>query len=114
MWVLAILGAGSLVGVAASLYLTAHHPVLLIALSPLGRHLMLVAPRVDPVVFVVVAVTRRLLFYVACFHLGRALGPAAILWLEERSRSAGHVAATNEVMQTAPIARATSTTPSAG
>lgn len=91
MWVLAILGAGSLVGVAASLYLTAHHPVLLIALSPLGRHLMLVAPRVDPVVFVVVAVTRRLLFYVTCFHLGRALGPAAIVWLEERSRSAGHV-----------------------
>jgi membrane protein DedA with SNARE-associated domain len=91
LWILGILGAGSLVGVAASLYLTAHHPLLLIALSPLGRHLILVAPRVDPVSFLLVAITRRLIFYLACFHLGRALGPTALVWLEQRSSSAGRV-----------------------
>lgn len=91
LWVLGILGGGSLLGVAGSLYLTAHHPLLLIALSPLGRHLILVAPRVDPVPFVLVALARRLIFYLACFHLGRALGPSAIVWLEERSSSAGRL-----------------------
>lgn len=91
LWILGILGAGSLLGVAASLYLTAHHPLLLIALSPLGRHLILVAPRVDPVPFLLVAITRRLIFYLACFHLGRALGPTAIVWLEQRSSNVGRV-----------------------
>ena len=91
LWILGILGAGSLVGVAASLYLTAHHPLLLIALSPLGRHLILVAPRVDPIPFLLIAITRRLIFYLACFHLGRALGPTAIVWLEQRSSSVGRV-----------------------
>lgn len=84
--VLGVLGTGSLVGVAFSLYLVNHFPLFLIALSPLGRHLILVAPIVDPVAFVAVAVTRRMLFYGASFHLGRALGPAGIPWLERRAR----------------------------
>lgn len=83
--VLGVLGAGSLFGVAFSLYLVNHAPLLLIALSPLGRHLVLVAPSVDPTVFVAVAVLRRLAFYLACFELGRALGPPGILWIEARA-----------------------------
>ena len=86
---LAALSSISLVGVAFSLYLVNHHPLLLVALSPLGRHLFLVAPTVDPFAFVAVVVVRRMLFYVASFHLGRALGPAGIVWIETRAARFG-------------------------
>ena len=86
---LATLSSISLVGVAFSLYLVNHHPLLLVAMSPLGRHLLLVAPTVDPLAFVAVVVTRRMLFYVASFYLGRALGPAGIVWLESRAARFG-------------------------
>jgi membrane protein DedA with SNARE-associated domain len=86
---LATLSSLSLVGVAFSLYLVNHHPLLLVALSPIGRHLLLVAPSVDPFAFVAVVVTRRMLFYLASFHLGRALGPAGIVWIEARAARFG-------------------------
>jgi hypothetical protein len=83
--VLGVLSFGSMLGAAFSLYLVGHFPLLLIALSPLGRHMLLVAPTVDPVAFVAVAVSRRMLFYTACFHLGRGLGPSGVQWLEARA-----------------------------
>ena len=83
------LAASSWVGVAFSLYLVNEHPLLLIALSPLGRHLLLVAPTVDPVAFVAVAVTRRMLFYLASFRLGQSLGPGGIVWVETRAARFG-------------------------
>lgn len=86
--VLGVLSTGSLIGVAFSLYLVNHFPLLLVAISPIGRHLILVAPSVDPVAFVVVVALRRMLFYLACFYLGRALGPAGIVWLEARAARA--------------------------
>ncbi|MEN8184238.1 MAG: hypothetical protein ABFS46_17060 [Myxococcota bacterium] len=86
---LGLLGTASMAGVAFSLYLVNQYPLLLIALSPLGRHLVLVAPLVDPVAFLVVAVTRRMLFYLASFHLGRALGPQGIPWIEARAAQFG-------------------------
>lgn len=86
---LGVLGIGSLLGAAWSLYLVNHFPLLLIALSPIGRHLVLVAPTVDPIAFVAVAVGRRLLFYTACFHLGRSLGPWGLVWLESRAERMG-------------------------
>jgi membrane protein DedA with SNARE-associated domain len=89
LWILAVLGGGSMAGVAFSLYLVNHHPLLLIALSPLGRHLVLVAPIVDPVAFVAVALVRRMAFYLTTFHLGRALGPAGITWVEGRAARFG-------------------------
>jgi membrane protein DedA with SNARE-associated domain len=82
---LGVLGAASMVGVAFSLYLVNHYPLLLIALSPLGRHLVLVAPIVDPLAFIAVALVRRMAFYLVMFHLGRALGPAGITWVEDRA-----------------------------
>ncbi|TFG97335.1 MAG: hypothetical protein E4H11_02090 [Myxococcales bacterium] len=82
---LAALSSISLLGVAFSLYLVNHHPLLLVAMSPLGRHLLLAAPTVDPFAFVIVVVARRMLFYLASFHLGRALGPAGIVWIEARA-----------------------------
>jgi membrane protein DedA with SNARE-associated domain len=84
-----VLGTGSLVGVAFSLYLVNHYPLLLIALSPLGRHLVLVAPIVDPFAFVLVGALRRMLFYLASFHLGRALGPLGVPWIEARAARFG-------------------------
>jgi membrane protein DedA with SNARE-associated domain len=86
---LAALSSISLLGVAFSLYLVNHHPLLLVAMSPIGRHLLLVASTVDPFAFVGVVVVRRMLFYLASFHLGRALGPAGIVWIEERAARFG-------------------------
>jgi hypothetical protein len=86
---LGVLGSCSLLGVAFSPYLVTQWPLLLVALSPLGRHMVLVAPAVNPVAFFVVLVVRRLIFYLGCFQLGRALGPWAIPWVESRSRTFG-------------------------
>jgi hypothetical protein len=85
LFVLGVLSFGSMLGAASSLYLVNHYPLLLIALSPLGRHMVLVAPIVDPVAFVAVAVLRRMTFYFACFQLGRGLGPSGVVWLEARA-----------------------------
>ena len=82
---LGVLGTGSMIGVSFSLYLVGHYPLLLVALSPLGRHIVLVAPVANPVALVVVTIARRIVFYLACFHLGRALGPAGISWIEKRA-----------------------------
>jgi membrane protein DedA with SNARE-associated domain len=86
---LAVLSAGSLAGASASLYLVNHYPLLLALLSPIGRHLILVAPLVDPVVFVVAVTARRMLFYLASHQLGKALGPPGVLWIEARARRFG-------------------------
>jgi membrane protein DedA with SNARE-associated domain len=88
---LATLSSVSLLGVAFSLYLVNHHPLLLIAMSPIGRHLLFVAPSVDPTAFVAVVVVRRMVFYLASFHLGRALGPAGILGIEARAAHLGRL-----------------------
>jgi membrane protein DedA with SNARE-associated domain len=83
--VLGVLGAGSAIGTSFSLYLVNHYPLLLVALSPLGRHILLAAPVTDPAALLVVALMRRMLFYLATFHLGRALGPSGIRWIEARA-----------------------------
>ena len=82
---MAVMSTGSMLGVASSLYLVNHYPLLLVALAPLGRHVWLVAPIVDPAAFVAVVVTRRMFFYTASFHLGRSLGPNGIPWIERRA-----------------------------
>ena len=87
--VLGVLGSGSLIGVAFSLYLVNNFPLLLVGLSPLGRHVILTAPLVNPVALVAVLVLRRMLFYLASFHLGRALGPAGVPWIEARAARFG-------------------------
>lgn len=85
---LAILGTGSMIGATSVLYLANHFPLLLIALSPLGRHLILVVPTVHPAAFITVATLRRLAFYLPCFVLGGTLGSEALGWLETRFRGA--------------------------
>lgn len=83
--VLGLLSALTLLGVASSLYLVNHYPLLLISISPIGRHLLLVAPIVDPVAFVAVAVARTALSCFTFFFLGRALGPRGLVWLDSRA-----------------------------
>jgi membrane protein DedA with SNARE-associated domain len=85
---LGVLSTGSLAGAASSLYLVNEAPLLLIALSPIGRHLVLVAPIVNPVAFVAVGTLRRLLFYLPCFFLGRTLGPSGLAWIGRRAPGA--------------------------
>lgn len=86
---LGTLGVGSMIGGTSFLYLVNNFPLLLIALSPIGRHLILVAPIVHPAAFIAVAVSRRMLFYGPSFLLGRALGPYGIVWLEKRAPALG-------------------------
>ncbi len=86
---LVAMGAAALAGVMASLYLADRHPLLLVALSPLPRHLLLVAPTVDPLAFVLVATVRSLSFFLVSFHIGRTLGPSALSWLEGRAPRMG-------------------------
>ena len=88
---LGVLSTGSLIGVASSLYLVNHYPLLLLALSPLGRHLWLVAPIVEPLPLVLVIVSRRMLFYIASFYMGRSLGPQGIVWVESRAAWFGRI-----------------------
>jgi membrane protein DedA with SNARE-associated domain len=87
--VLGVLSTGSLIGVGSSLYLVNNFPLLLIAMSPLGRHLTLVAPIVNPLAFVVVGTLRRLCFFLPCFYLGSSLGDTGLVWLESRSERMG-------------------------
>ena len=89
--ILAVLSAGSMVGAASSLYLVEPYPLLLIALSPLSRHFMLVAPLIDPISLVVVGTARGLLFSTISFELGRTIGPRGLSWLERKYRGAGRI-----------------------
>jgi membrane protein DedA with SNARE-associated domain len=81
---MAVLAAASLVGMAGSFYLVSQAPLLLVALSPLGRHVVLAAPVVAPLALGAVLIARRQVFYGASFFLGRALGPEVIPWIEQR------------------------------
>lgn len=81
--------AASLIGMAGSFYLVSELPLLLVALSPLGRHVVLAAPVVDPVALGLVLVLRRQAFYTASFFLGRSLGTEVIPWIEQRLSHAG-------------------------
>ena len=83
--VLGILSVGSGIGLVSSAYLVNHYPLLLVALSPIGRHLVLVVPKVDPLELILVGGLRRMVFYLACFQLGRALGTPGVAWLEQRA-----------------------------
>lgn len=81
----------SLIGVALSPYLLVEHPVLLVALSPLGRHLALAVAGADPTVLVIVTVVRRVIGELATYGLGVIYGYAAVRWMEARYPRLGGV-----------------------
>ena len=83
---LGILVVGTQIGVASSPYLVNNYPLVLIGISPLSRHIILVAPLVGvPLVFIV-AGTRTLAFTALAYWLGRTLGETALTWIDQRSK----------------------------
>lgn len=75
---------GNLVATAATPYLAARHPLLLIAIEARNRNLIL-ARRVDFVPFLLVASARRMLTDPLYYLLGRYYGDGAIRWLEVKA-----------------------------
>ena len=87
--VLAVLGVAGWLGTLGVARLANDLPLLLIVLSPVIRHLVLVAASVTPGAFLGVAITRGLLSCVVGFQLGRAVGDAGLSWLDARAPDAG-------------------------
>jgi len=94
-WIFGILAAvvatGAL-GAAFAPALLVHAPLLLIGLSPLGRHLVMAATVTEMLPFVLVAASRRLLVGVLAYYLGHINGDEGLAWLEGRSRRLGRLA----------------------
>ncbi|CAN5187304.1 hypothetical protein BH18ACT4_BH18ACT4_03230 [soil metagenome] len=71
--------------------LLADHPLLLVALEPRNRNLLLTASRVDVVPFVVFATVRRIISDPLFFLLGHFYGEAAVRWIERQSGAGGRL-----------------------
>ncbi len=89
LFILGALWAISTLGRAFSLYLINHAPLVLVAMSPMGSHVLLATAVTNPIALLTVTTARRLVFYTPTFFLGRALGPYAIQWVEARARHFG-------------------------
>jgi membrane protein DedA with SNARE-associated domain len=79
----------SAVGAALAPKLLVDHPLALLALNPVPRHLVLVSGSVDALPFTAVAAAR--LFFPDPFYflVGRLYGSDAVRWVENRSGGAG-------------------------
>ena len=80
----AAIGIANAVGVAFSPTLLTLSPLLLIALSPLGRHLVLAATVTEMAPFVLVGTLRRMLVALLGYALGRFYGDRGIAWIQKR------------------------------
>ena len=69
--------------------LVANHPLLLVAMEPRNRYLLLVADRVDFVPFLVVATVRRLVSDPLFYLLGYLYGEAGVRWMERKMGDSG-------------------------
>jgi membrane protein DedA with SNARE-associated domain len=81
----------ALVGTALAPTLVVSHPLVLIALNPVLRHLVLVSNQVEALPFFVVATLRLLGPDPFQYLLGRWYGDVALLWLERKSRRTGRI-----------------------
>jgi membrane protein DedA with SNARE-associated domain len=86
-----VLFAAGLVGAAVAPALLVREPKLLIAMSPLFRHLALASGSIDLVPFVAIAVTRLFATDPFLYVIGRHYGPEAVEWVELRSGGARRV-----------------------
>ena len=84
-------GIGVTLGVAFAPPLLHYSPLLLIALAPLGRHLILAAPVTAFVPFVVVGTLRRVVTCALSYLIGQAYGEAGLAWLRQRYPRASRV-----------------------
>jgi membrane protein DedA with SNARE-associated domain len=80
--VLVVLATCAGIGDATSPMLVVHTPLLLVALSPRARHVLLVSPVVGAVPLVAVALVRRLLPIPVLYRLGRLHGSSSLGWVE--------------------------------
>ena len=80
----AVLTSITLSGVAFSPALLTYSPLLLIALSPIPRHLVLAAPISDPIPFVAIATLRRAIACTMYYFLGDTFGESGLAWLSKR------------------------------
>ena len=97
-----VLVAIGIVGTAFAPPLLARAPLLLVAMSPLFRHLALASSSIDAVPFVVVAVARLFATDPFFYAIGREYGDEAIDWVEARSgRAARFVRALERVFERA-------------
>jgi membrane protein DedA with SNARE-associated domain len=86
---LGALTVGTWIGVATSPYLVNNYPLVLIGISPLSRHVILVAPLVGAPIVLLVCGLRTLTFTAVSYFLGRSIGEPGLVWLEQRSENAG-------------------------
>jgi hypothetical protein len=80
----AAIGIANLIGFAFGPALLTHAPLVLIALSPVGRHLVLAATVTPMVPFVIVGAARRMVVTGLGFALGRAYGGNGVVWVKAR------------------------------
>jgi len=86
---LALVTVSGLVGTAFMPYFLARAPLVLVALSPLFRHLVLVSRSVEAAPLFAVAVPRHFAPDIFVYFLGREYGDAAIEWVEINSPMSG-------------------------
>jgi len=86
---MAILGA---LGAAFSPYLLIEKPLLLLALAPEGRHMMLTTTSLALLPWLSMLVVRRTISMVASYGLGVLYGERMISWTERRFRRLGRLA----------------------
>jgi membrane protein DedA with SNARE-associated domain len=86
--VVVVMLAGFL-GTAFMPYLLARAPLVLVALSPIFRHLVLASRVVDAVPLFLIAVPRHFFPDIFVYLLGREFGRTALEWVEANSPSSG-------------------------
>lgn len=93
------------IGAAFAPYLAVKHPLLLVALNPWPRHVILVAPHVDFFWLVLVVSFRGLLSCIISYEVGRHYGPQGLELFERKSpRLAGFVRAFERMfVKAAPV-----------
>ena len=89
--VIAVAWVGTMVGTALSPTLVVESPLLLIALNPNWRHVVLAVPVTDAVPFFAVTIARMFFTDPIFYLLGRWYGNDAVIWVEERSGGIGRV-----------------------
>jgi membrane protein DedA with SNARE-associated domain len=80
--VVVLLAVAAGIGDATSPMLVVHSPLLLVALSPRARHVLLASQVVGAVPLVAVALVRRLLLIPVLYRLGRLHGSSSLGWVE--------------------------------
>lgn len=86
-----VLTLATSLGVAFAPALVTHAPLVLIAVSPLYRHMVLIAPRVDFLPFVLIALVARMLGSLLGYVYGAGYGEQSIVWMQQRSPRLGRL-----------------------